>query len=95
MKKITKKSLEEKCQEIIEKNLWKELSQEDQDFVINEVLKYHPEWDWYTNQGIWSIKPEMNDDMYKTKCFYIYFPDGTKSSISYKKSLKNRKLFDI
>jgi len=93
-KKITKKALEEICLKIREDNMWKPLSQADQDFLINEALKYHPEWEWYEKQGIQYIRPEVNKredkETYNTHCFVVHFHNGEHADISLKKALRGR-----
>lgn len=86
---MTKKDIEIRCKELITANLWEFLRNEDKKWLMENVLKYHPEWNWYASRKILGIKPELNTQQYNTKCFFIYFKDGTKSDISYKKCIKN------
>lgn len=86
---MTKDELKNKCKELIANNMWEFLRNSDKKWLIDNVLKYHPQWNWYSSRKILGIKPEINTKQYNTKCFFIYFKNGEKSDISYVKCIKN------
>lgn len=66
------------------------LSSEDQEWLIDNVFKYHPNWDWWYNQGITHFS--VNRDGYRSRCFYVHFSNPEKYSsanISWNKSIRN------
>lgn len=86
---MNKTELINKCNELKEKYMWKELPEEDMCWLVSDVLRFHK--DWYTYfapkcDGMpLSIKPKRNDDKFKTKCFYLIYPDRTEESIGLNK----------
>lgn len=66
------------------------LSSEDQEWLIDNVFKYHSNWDWWYNQGITHFS--VNHDGYRSRCFYVHFSNPEKYSsanISWNKSIRN------
>lgn len=66
------------------------LSNEDQNWLIENVFKFHPNWEWWYNQEITHFS--VNHDGYKSRCFYVHFnkPEKYKSAnISWNKAIRN------
>lgn len=87
---MNKKQLTEKCKEILYGSApYKPISWEDHDWLIENIFKFHPKWDWYEKQGVVCIQPEHCVSHYNSLCFHIYFRSGEKSDISFLKCIKN------
>ena len=62
------------------------ISSEEKAFLFG-LFKHHPEWGWYEERKPKDIYTDKAD--HGTTCFYIQFEDGSHSSISYIKCIKN------
>lgn len=82
------------CKEIRDKyNIKQIISNEDQIWLIENVFRYHPEWEWWNNQGIKCISVGRSNK-FGTKCFYIHFInpiDKATADISWNKCIANIK----
>ena len=84
-----KNEITNECRSIVEKNIDKELSGYDYDFII-EVLKNHPNWETKSKNMI-SLK--VQKDFYdKNYCFFIYYKNGTCDDVSYHYAIRNIKV---
>ncbi len=86
---MTKTLLKKKTKELKDHySIQQYLTKEDAVWLIKNVLRFHPQWEWYVNKKPKRIFVDKAD--YGTVCFYIEFQDQTKSSISYQKCIANR-----
>ena len=89
---MNKKQLNNKCKEIRDKyNIKEIISDEDKAWLIENVFKYHPEWQWWEDQGIKYISVGRSSK-FGTKCFYIHFVhpiDYNCADISWNKCINN------
>lgn len=66
------------------------LSSEDQEFIKEQVLQYHPDKDGKVSGGqIDHIMVDKHDFFTESSCFFVISKDGTKNDFSYHKCLKN------
>ena len=93
---MKKKELLSKCKEIRDSYKDKEIiSSEDEKWLIDNIFKYHPHWEWWEKQGIKCISVARAD--YGTRCFYIHFIepiDKITANISWNKCISNIKIYD-
>lgn len=86
---MTKKELNNKCKEIWSSYKMRDvISNEDKDWLINEIFSNHPQWDWWYNQGITHISVGRSQK-FGSPCFYIHFLNGKCADISWVKSINN------
>lgn len=86
---MTKKELKAECKRLAETHIKRSLSEEERKWLIDNVLRHHPHWEWWENQGVKDIYADYNKEHYYSLGFWIVFADGTKADISYIKSIKN------
>lgn len=86
---MTKQKLSEIAKTILNKyELKQTLSEEDRTFMFEQILKNHPEFDWYESQGyLFDIKVDSN--IHGTRSFWISDDNGKFVSFSYIKCVKN------
>lgn len=78
----TKKSLREKCQDILRRHdPGESLPHEDQRFLTRLVATYHPEADLKIGAGISRVR--IDRDGYGYKCFWLDRVDGTTTDFSF------------
>lgn len=88
---MTKKELTKQVQTLLNsKSRFDTLSDEETEWLTENVLKFHPEWDWYQEQHPKKVYKDKGEK--GTYCFYIEFESGEKSSISFVKCIKNKKI---
>ena len=80
--KITKKSLIDRCREILYKYNDKVTNPDDYNFLI-ELFNKHPNHTQKIGAGIDYIYVKPNKDFPSTRCFYIYRKDGSFTDISF------------
>ncbi|KAL8170723.1 hypothetical protein V2J09_022527 [Rumex salicifolius] len=66
------------------------IPREDQAYIVNNVLAYHPDRDAKARGGIDHIMVSKHSSFQGTRCFYVVSSNGQKQDFSYKKCLENR-----
>lgn len=88
---ITKQSLIRKCIEIRDSYKNREnLSTEDKNWLLEEVFKYHPNWNNKVQKPIKNIIVNNNWQQYNSRCFFLIYDDNTYDDISFRWSIQNR-----
>lgn len=89
---MTKTELTDKCRELASTYKNKQMPINEVNWLIENVLKFHPDWDGYFNKkNIVTIIPKKNNPKYGTLCFYLIYSDDSEIDISYVKAIKNIK----
>lgn len=65
------------------------LSADDQSYVVDNVLNYHPEKVLKIGAGIKYIMVSKHANFQESRCFYVVSTDDHKQDFSYRKSLEN------
>ncbi|PKI66564.1 hypothetical protein CRG98_013048 [Punica granatum] len=65
------------------------LSAEDQSYIVDHVLNYHPDKASKIGSGIDHIMVSKHGSFQDTRCFYVVSTDGRKEDFSYRKCLEN------
>lgn len=85
---MTKTAELNKCREILHSYSPGEIiSFEDEIAFLIDIFQRHPDWDQKKGVGIKHVYVDM-ESMYKGKCFFIERVDGTKTDISFIKSIQ-------
>lgn len=88
---MTKKEITNKCKELRDKYMYKQVEKEDFDWLIENVFKFHPDWNTYfAPKYVIGMTAKHNKNNYCTKCFYLIYADGTQEDISWNKSIENK-----
>lgn len=88
---MTKKELTNKCREIRDKYIsGGYLTDEEVNFLVSEVFKYHSEFKEKIGCGINKIYVDKAD--HGTYCFYINRKDNTNVKISFVHCIKNKSI---
>ena len=86
---MTKQELNKRCKEIWSSYKLKTIiSDDDKNWLINQVFSYHPNWDWWKDQGVTNISVGRASK-FGSPCFYIHFENGKCADISWVKSINN------
>lgn len=66
------------------------LNEEDKNWMMNEIFKYHPNWNDKRHKEIKEIIVNNNWSHYNTRCFYLVFDDDTYDDISFRWCIQHR-----
>lgn len=88
---MTKSQLIERCQSILYgSEPYKPISQDDQDWLMNNIFNHHPEKEWFEEKGEFDhIEPRHDKSRYHSICFHIIFTNGDIYDISFRKCIAN------
>lgn len=88
---MTKNDLIKECIRIRDSYKNKEtLNEQDKEWLLDEIFKYHPNWSEKGNKNIKDIIVNNNWSHYNTRCFYIIYEDNTYDDISFRWCVQNR-----
>ncbi|RAL53811.1 hypothetical protein DM860_004282 [Cuscuta australis] len=65
------------------------LSADDQTYIVNNVVEYHPDKDAKIGSGVDHLMISKHVNFQDTRCFYVVSTDGSKQDFSYRKCLEN------
>ena len=66
------------------------ITDKDKKWLLEEIFKYHPNWDSKGDKIIDKIIVNNNWSHYNTRCFYIVYSDNTYDDISFRWCIQNR-----
>ena len=88
---IKKSELTERCRKIKDSyKLRTTLNEEDKQWMLEEIFKYHQHWDIKSSKTIKDIIVGNNPDYFYKPCFYLIYEYGTNDDISFVQCINNR-----